>query len=171
MYVVDFFLGLLFLIFLVALYGIVYSIKGIFELKQKKRLKDDTAKVEVQQVKVLTTEVISNYNDGSGLGPRVLTIYFLARENNGKYYELFSGVLIESYEETGEVNFANFNTPYIKEVEPLTNYLRNPDKKMIEKHLLFGFILEMNIDENIRESSEIEEDELDEEKDNLIVLK
>lgn len=133
---------------------------------KKKRLKDYTTKVEVQQVKVLTTEVISSFDDGSGLGPRVLTIYFLARENNGKYYELFSGVLIESYEKTGESTFANFNTPYIKEVEPLTKYLIKPNKKMIEKHLLFGFILEMNIDETIRESSDIEEDEWDEEKDN-----
>lgn len=132
---------------------------------KKKRLKDDTTKVEVQQVKVLTTEVISSFNDGSGLGPRVLTIYFLARENNGKYYELFSGVLIESYEKTGELTFANFNAPYIKEVEPLKKYLIKPNKKKIENHLLFGFILKMNIDETIRESSDIEEDEWDEEKD------
>lgn len=41
-------------------------------------------KEEVGKIYLLTTSIISNYNDGSGLGPRVVTRYFLAKENNGK---------------------------------------------------------------------------------------
>lgn len=37
----------------------------------------------------------SSYNDGSGLGPRCVTVYLLARQENKVYYELFTDKKIE----------------------------------------------------------------------------
>lgn len=103
-------------------------------------------KEEVGKIYLLTTSIISNYNDGSGLGPRVVTRYFLAKENKGKYYELFSNVLIKEKEANG----GYFNTPCIEKIEPLTKYMKNPGKKTMEKKLLFDFLLELNTDEFVK---------------------
>lgn len=35
-------------------------------------------------------------------------------------------------------------------VEPLSEYLKNPNKKVIDIQLLFDFILDMNVQEHLR---------------------
>lgn len=124
-----------------------------------KRKEEKTEKIRVEEVKVATTMIISSYNDESGLGPRCVTWYFLVREVNGKYYEIFSDKQIERESDTHHDGFCSqkFNTPYIEKLDPLSDYLREKNKKDIELQLLFDFILEMNVIERLKTSEEIEE--------------
>ena len=96
---------------------------------------------------LLTTEIISSYNDGSGLGPRIITQFYLATKKDEDFYELFSKVKIKKEEDTYSEEFGskNFNTPYITQVEPLTDYVKDPNK-MLTADLLFGFITKLNTD-------------------------
>lgn len=112
--------------------------------------------LKVEDVKVATTIIISSYNDGSGAGPRCVKWYFLVREVNGKYYEIFSDKQIEKEEDAYHNGFTSqsFDTPYIQKLKPLTQYLRNPKKKVIELQQLFDFILDMNVQERLGTSEE-----------------
>ena len=125
---------------------------GIFS----KRKLTETATLNVEEVNIATTIIVSSYNDGSGVGPRCVKWYFLVREVNGKYYEIFSNKQIEKEEDTHHNEFTSqsFDTPYIQKLEPLTQYLRNPKKKVIELQLLFDFILDINVQEQLRTSEE-----------------
>lgn len=115
-----------------------------------------TGTLNVEEIKVATTIIISSYNDGSGAGPRCVKWYFLVREINGKYHEIFSDKQIEKEEDTQHNGFTSqsFDTPHIQKLEPLTQYLRNPKKKVIELQLLFDFILDMNVQERLSTSEE-----------------
>ena len=122
---------------------------------KRRKVKNEESKVlstiRTEEVKVATAVVTSNYDDGSGLGPRCVEWYFLVHEVDGKYHEIFSGKQIEREEDThcGEFSIKNFNTPYIQKLEPLTEYLKNPEKKVIELELLFDFILDMNVQKQL----------------------
>ena len=98
-----------------------------------------TVTLKIEEVKVATTTIISSYNDETGAGPRCVRWYFLVREVNKNYYEIFSNKQIEKEPDTYHDGFTsnNFDTPYIEKLEPLTEYLRNPKKKVIELQLLF----------------------------------
>lgn len=124
---------------------------GIFS----KRKSTGTGTLKVEEVKVATT--IINY--GSEAGSRFVKWYFLVREVNGKYYEIFSDKQIDKEEDTHHNGFTiqSFETPYIQKLEPLTRYLRNPKKKVIELQLLFDFILDMNVQEQLGTSEERED--------------
>ena len=113
--------------------------------KRKSTLKVEEVKVE--EVKVATTTIISSYIDEAGEGPRFVRWYFLVREVNEKYYEIFSDKQIEKESDTHDDGFTSktFDTPYIEKLEPLTKYLRNPKQKVINLQLLFDFILDMNV--------------------------
>lgn len=93
---------------------------------------------------VLKTVITSNYDDGSGLGPRCVTIYLLARQENNVYYELFTDKKIEKESDMHSDGVAcfTFNVPYIEEVKPITDY---SDKEKFKKSLLFDFIMDMNV--------------------------
>ena len=121
-----------------------------------KRKSTKTATLNVEEINIATTIIISSYNDGSGAGPRCVKWYFLVREVNGKYYEIFSNKQIEKEEDTHHNGFTSrsFDTPYIQKLEPLTQYLRNPKKKVIELQLLFDFILDINVKEQLCTSEE-----------------
>ena len=103
--------------------------------------------VNVKDVYVATTTITSSYNDGSGMGPRCVTWYFLIKLENNEYHELFSGKKIERNEDTHneDVSVAHFDTPYIEKTEPLTKFLRDKSKKEMEIQLLFDFITNMNV--------------------------
>ena len=103
--------------------------------------------VNVKDVYVATTTITSSYNDGSGMGPRCVTWYFLIKLENNEYHELFSGKKIERNENTHneDVSVAHFDTPYIEKTEPLTKFLRDKSKKEMEIQLLFDFITNMNV--------------------------
>ncbi len=90
-------------------------------------------------VYVLLVTSVSNISDGSGCGPRCFDFYLAGTKVEDKYYELFSGVELKT-----SCNY--FNTPYIKEVKPLKEYLTNPKLSKIDGQLLFGFLSELNSD-------------------------
>lgn len=119
-----------------------------------KRKSTEAATLNVEEVNIATTIIISSYNDGSGTAPRCVKWYFLVREVNGKYYEIFSNKQIEKEEDTHHNGFTsqNFDTPYIQKLEPLTQYLKSSNKKVIELQLLFDFILNINVQEQLRTS-------------------
>lgn len=112
-------------------------------------------KVRCNNVYVLTTEIVSNYDDGSGWGPQVVTLYYLGTKKKDEYYELFSGVKLEKNK-----NSKTFNKPYITKVEPLNEYLKDEEMKTIKLELLFDFITDMNVTKIVSQrSSDSEEEE------------
>ena len=114
--------------------------------------------VKVEDVKIATTNITSNYDDGSGVGPRCVKWYFLVHEIDGKYYEIFSNKQIEKETDTHKDGFIirNFNTPYIEKLDPLKNYLIDLNQKTIDLKLLFDFILDMNVQESIKNTEKVE---------------
>lgn len=101
-------------------------------------------KYHIEEVYVLKTYIVSDINDGTGAGPRCITCYFLAKEEEEKYFELFSNVEIKK-------ESSYFNEPVIEEVKPLTDYISNEYKERTTKSkLLFDFLLHLNM-ENIME--------------------
>lgn len=114
----------------------------MFARKQGKKRTSQLYNVE--DVYVLKTYIVSNINDGTGLGPRCITCYFLAKKEEEKYFELFSNLEIKK-----ELSY--FNEPVIEEVKPLTDYINDKYKRRtMESKLLFDFLLNLNM-ENIME--------------------
>jgi hypothetical protein len=114
---------------------------------KRKVSNESSTVVNVDEVYVVTTIITSSYDDGSGCGPRCVTWYFLAKLENEEYYELFSGKKLEKKEDLhkdGMVSI-NFDTPYIENVKPLKEYLRNESTKKMDIKLLFDFITDMNV--------------------------
>ena len=89
----------------------------------------------------------SNYDDGSGLGPQCVDFYLLAKLENEKYSELFSGKNLEMEKDCHNdgFTFKNFNTIYIEEVKPLSDYLINESLQLIDIQSLFDFIVNYNV--------------------------
>lgn len=145
-------------------YFIDLCIKSKNEKSKQKEQKLKEGRYNPKDIFLLTTEIISSYNDGSGLGPRIITEYYLATKKDEDFYELFSKVKIEKEEDTQGKGICcqQFNTPYIVKVEPLIDYVKNPDK-MLTEELLFGFITEANTDNRIEDLAK--RDEYEEEND------
>lgn len=127
---------------------------GFFN-KNKKTTSNDT--FYVKEIMVATATIISDYYDGSDVGPRSkVKWYFAVREMDGKYYELFSNVQIEKKSDSSQgFRFSSFNRPYIEKVEPLTKYLDDPNSDEINSQTLFNFILYLNVQEQLRTSSKM----------------
>lgn len=89
----------------------------------------------------------SNYDDGSGLGPQCVDFYLLAKLENEKYSELFSGKNLEMEKDCHKdrFTFKNLNTIYIEEVKPLSDYLINESLQLIDIQDLFDFIVNYNV--------------------------
>ncbi len=114
--------------------------------KKRKRKGTVDANVKVADVYVITSMIISSYNDGTGCGHMFVTMYFLARREDGEYYELFSGKKIEKDNRPKDGFLVqNFDTPYVKKAEPLKVYLKHPNKSTIDIQCLFDFITNMNV--------------------------
>lgn len=115
------------------------------------RKKDDVtlklSKVLVSEVYVCKVSLTSNYDDGSGLGPQCVNFYLLAKLENEKYSELFSGKNLEMEKDCHKdgFTFKNFNTIYIEEVKPLSDYLINESLQLIDIQSLFDFIVNYNV--------------------------
>jgi hypothetical protein len=119
--------------------------------------------VNVDEIYVATTSIISSYDDGSGWGPRAVDWYFLVTFRNEQYYELFSNKKLKMKKDTDEddVVVLSFDEPYIKNVEPLKEhldtpyiiknveslkeYLRDKSTENLEIEILFDFITNMNV--------------------------
>ena len=114
----------------------------IFKRSKKKKKEADKKRVyysklyETERIYLLTTEVISDYNDGSGAGPIAsIQQYYLATKEQDKYYELFSKV--ELTEEK------KFNIPHIVKVGRITEYVKD---EMLTSEELFEFVLKRNME-------------------------
>lgn len=108
------------------------------KVEEKEVQRDDLAIYDPKDIYLLTTQITSDYNDGSGAGPICVTQYYLATKENEKYYELFSKVEI-TYEDnsTPGFTFGEFNTPMIELVEKLEKYVKDPNKKLSAKELFY----------------------------------
>lgn len=128
------------------------------------RKKDDVtlklSKVLVSEVYVCKVSLTSNYDDGSGLGPQCVDFYLLAKLENEKYSELFSGNNLEMEKDCHKdgFTFKNFNTIYIEEVRPLREYLINESLQIIDIQDLFDFIVNYNVLIYLDSPDEKEED-------------
>lgn len=89
----------------------------------------------------------SNYDDGSGLGPQCVNFYLLAKLENEKYSELFSGKNLEMEKDCHKdgFTFKNLNTIYIEEVRPLKEYLIDASCTSVSIQSLFDFIVNYNV--------------------------
>ena len=108
--------------------------------------KDTSKLVKVEEVYVVKTYIVSSYDDGTEGSPRCVTLYFLAKCNNGEYYELFSNKKLEREgAHDGIFAFGYFDRPYVVKAEPLSNYLEKKDTKEMDIQTLFDFIVNMNV--------------------------
>ena len=126
---------------------------------RRKRKGTIETNVKVSDIYVVTSMIISSHNDGTGAGPRCVTMYFLAKCENGNYYELFSRKKLEmkNQPEYG-IWSRTFDTPYVENTEPLTKYLINQKKEMIDIQSLFDFITQMNVLDKLGVFSEEDDD-------------
>ncbi len=95
---------------------------------------------------LVTTEIISGYNNGSGARPlKSITQYYLATKKGEEFYELFFKVKLQK-KNSSKVGsrFLQFDIPFITRVEPMTDYVKN-EKEKITLEDLFYFITDMNI--------------------------
>ena len=70
------------------------------------------------------------------------------KEKDGKYFELFSGVELKKESDIHSNGFAfRFkNTPYIENITPLVQYLRDKTLKTLSYENLFDFITSINVE-------------------------
>lgn len=129
-----------------------------------KKSKKDTSNTEIKvaDVYVVTSNLTSSYDDGSGCGPMCVTLYFLAKCEDDEYYELFYGKKFEKKESKDGYSFQKFDTPYVEKVEPLKKYLKDPDKVIIDIEFLFDFITNMNVLSSLGAFEEEEDEESEE---------
>ena len=132
---------------------------------KRKESTNPSTLVNVEDVYVAKTTITSSHNDGTGCGPICVTWYFLVKLENNEYHELFAGKKIEKEEDThkDDMVVANFDTPYIEKIEPLTEYLRDKSEKKMNIQLLFDFITNMNVLNSLGAFVDDQEDEDDEE--------
>lgn len=57
--------------------------------KKNKTESDVPKKYYIEEVYVLKTYIVSNINDGTGAGPRCITCYFLAKEEEKNILNFF----------------------------------------------------------------------------------
>lgn len=116
----------------------------------KRKVSSNTSRVvevEVEEVYVAKTTIVSSYDDGTGCGPRCVTWCFLVKLEDGEYKELFSNRKLEKQEDTNRngIVIADFDTPYIDNVEPLKEHLLDKNTEKMNIQLLFDFITNMNV--------------------------
>lgn len=120
--------------------------------KSKKRNKQEERIVNCSEIFVAKTTICSSFLDPHGGGPLTLEKYFLVTEKDGKYFELFSGLELKKESDIHSNGFAvSFkNTPYIENITPLVQYLRDETLKTLLKTLsyenLFDFITTINVE-------------------------
>lgn len=135
---------------------------NIFNKKKRKNKDRQFLKLyDPKEIYLLTTEIISNCDDGSGAGPRCVTQKYLATKKDGKFYEFFSKVEIKSKDTSVPgFSFREFNVPMIEKVEFLKDYANDPNTLLTEEQL-FYFITKVNADMRVLEYCEKVEEEAD----------
>jgi len=122
---------------------------SIFKRKkiEAERLKN-SIEFECSSIYVLTTFITSNLIAPSFPSPVMLNLYLLAKKDeNGNFYELFTGKEIKSEKAQHEYGCIslNFNEPYFTKIESFSDYLTNPKMKTVTSSLLFDFLLDLNM--------------------------
>lgn len=93
---------------------------------------------EPERIYLLTTEIISSYNDGSGTGPKAaIEQYYLAVKEEDKFYELFSKVELTKDKK--------FDIPYIIKEERMIEYVKDSEQ-MLTSEELFEFVVKRNME-------------------------
>lgn len=123
---------------------------------RKKRQDINCTEVDVADVSVVTAVIISSYRDEKFGSPMCVKMFFLATYKDGEYHELFSGKKLEKNASENGVVSGIFDTPYVEKIEPLTQYMTESEKKRINIQLLFDFITNMNVLNNLGAFSEEE---------------
>ena len=97
-------------------------------------------------VYVVNSMIISSHDSRTRGGPVCVPMYFLAKREDGEYYELFSGRKLEKEKKPeGDFLLQTFDTPYVIKAEHLSKYLRNPKRVTIDIQSLFDFITNKNV--------------------------
>ena len=121
--------------------------------KRKSNNRSTNVEFNCTDVYILTTTILSSYNDGMGCGPRSVKWYFLSTKRENEYYELFSDKKFEKESRT------TFDEPLIEKIEPLKDYLKDKNQKTINIQSLFEFITLMNVKATIANSTPNEDGE------------
>lgn len=102
-------------------------------------------KYNPKKIYLLTTRILSDYDDRRGAGPKKsITQYYLAKKKGKEFYELFSKVKIEQ-------KVKSFNKPIIEKIEFMVEYVKDPNKKLSAEEL-FYYITKLNTNEIIKKS-------------------
>lgn len=106
-----------------------------------------SSNVLVNEVYVCKVTIISNYDNGSGLGPLCVDFYLLTKLENDEHHELFSGKKLEMEKDCHQdgFTFKNFNTIYIEGAKPLSEYLIDASITSVDSQSLFDFIVNHNV--------------------------
>jgi len=115
---------------------------------------DKSNLIDTKDVFLLTTYVVSSYDDGSHDGPKMVKVLFYAKKGENAYYELFSGMEIEPFDVEHPIDC--FDKAFMKKAEPLSKYLRNPENSMMKASELMEFLTLLNTQEILKAKSKQE---------------
>ena len=115
---------------------------------------DKSNLIDTRNVFLLTTYVVSSYDDGSHDGPKMVKVLFYATKGENAYYELFSGMKIEPFDVEHPIEC--FDKAFMKKAEPLSKYLRNPSDYMMKASELMEFLTILNTQETLKSKSKQE---------------
>jgi len=115
---------------------------------------DKSNLIDTKDVFLLTTYVVSSYDDGSHDGPKMVKVLFYAKKGENAYYELFSGMEIEPFDVEHPIDC--FDKAFMKKAEPLSKYLRNPENSMMKASELMEFLTILNTQEILKAKSKQE---------------
>ena len=115
---------------------------------------DKSNLIDTKDVFLLTTYVVSSYDDGSHNGPKMVKVLFYAKKGENAYYELFSGMEIEPFDVEHPIDC--FDKAFMKKAEPLSKYLRNPENSIMKASELMEFLTLLNTQEILKAKSKQE---------------
>ena len=110
--------------------------------------KDKSNLIDTRNVFLLTTYLVSSYDDGSHDGPKMVKVLFYAKKSENAYYELFSGMEIKPFDVEHPIEC--FDKAFMKKAEPLANYLSNPSDYMMKASELMEFLTLLNTREILK---------------------
>lgn len=111
--------------------------------------------IDTKDVFLLTTYVVSSYDDGSHDGPKMVKVLFYATKGENAYYELFSGMEIKPFDVEHPIEC--FDKAFMKKAEPLAKYLRNPNDSMMKASELMEFLTLLNTQEILKARTKLKQ--------------
>lgn len=111
--------------------------------------------IDTKDVFLLTTYVVSSYDDGSHDGPETVRLLYYAKKDNNTYYELFSGMEIKPFDVQHPIEC--FDKAFMKKAEPLAKYLRNPTDSLMQASELMEFLTILNTQEILKSRAKLKQ--------------